>query len=46
MYIEKLIMIISIAHKLVLAVAHWPGLCWQFQKGFPEPSVAPPAVVT
>jgi len=28
---------IIIIHKLVLAAAHWPGLCWQFQKGFPEP---------
>jgi len=30
-------MIISFTYKLVLAAAHWPGLCWQFQKGFPEP---------
>jgi len=36
MYIEKLMMITSFTHKLVLAAAHWPGLCWQFQKGFPE----------
>jgi len=28
---------IIIAHKLVLAAAHCPGLCWKFQKGFPEP---------
>jgi len=34
---EKLIMIISFTHKLVVATAYWPGLCWQFQKGFPEP---------
>jgi len=26
-----------ITHKLVAAAANWPGLCWQFQKGFPEP---------
>jgi len=26
-----------ITHKLVVAAAHWPGLCWQFHKGFPEP---------
>jgi len=36
-YIEKLMMIISFTHKLVLAAAHWPGLCRQFQKGFPKP---------
>jgi len=37
MHIEKLIMIISFTHKLVVAAAHWPGLCWKFQKWFPEP---------
>jgi len=37
MYIEKIMMIISFTHKLVLVAAHWPGFCWQFQKGFPEP---------
>jgi len=37
MYIEKLMMIISFTHKLVLAAPHLPGLCWQFQKGFAEP---------
>jgi len=37
MYIEKLMIIISFTHKLVVAAAHWPGLCWQFQKEFPEP---------
>jgi len=37
MYIEKLMMIISFTHKLVVAAAHWPGLWWQFQKVFPEP---------
>jgi len=36
MYIEKLMMIISLPI-IALAAAHWPGLCWQFQKGFPEP---------
>jgi len=36
MYIEKLMMIISFTYKLVVAAAHWPDLCWQFQKGFPE----------
>jgi len=37
MYIEKLMMIISFTHKLVVAAVHWPGLCWKYQKGFPEP---------
>jgi len=37
LYIKKLMMIKSFTHKLVLTTAHWSGLCWQFQKGFPEP---------
>jgi len=43
MYIEKLI---SFTHKLVLAAAHWPGLCWQFQRGFLDPWKPYPAVLT
>jgi len=27
LYIEKLMMIISFTHKLVVAAAHWPDLC-------------------
>jgi len=48
MYIEKLMMIILFTHKLVVAAVHYPGLCWQFKRGFLnpwKPSSAPPAVL-